>query len=77
MVLSKNRLPEESKLTNFIDLAHDAGLTVYCYTFRTETVPPQYASFAELVETFADAGADGLITDFPDQVRAHLPANIK
>jgi glycerophosphoryl diester phosphodiesterase len=77
MVLSKNRLPKESKLTNFIDLAHDAGLTVFCYTFRTECVPPEFASFTELVETFANAGADGLITDFPDQVRAHLPAQVK
>lgn len=49
--------------------AHDAGLAVHPYTFRTDELPPGFLSFEELVRFFVvDIGIDGLFTDFPDQV---------
>ncbi len=77
MLLTRSRIPGDPQLTDLIDLAHEAGLEVCCYTFRSETVPPQFATFADLVETFTAAGLDGFITDFPDKVRAHLPAAVR
>jgi glycerophosphoryl diester phosphodiesterase len=76
MLLTKNRIPGEAQASNFIGVAHDAGLDVVCYTFRTDAVPPQFAGFEELVETFEDAGIEGFITDFPDKVRAEFQAGV-
>jgi glycerophosphoryl diester phosphodiesterase len=73
MLLTKSRIPGDPKLTSFIELAHAAGLDVFCYTFRTDMVPPQFTSFAELVETFTAAGIEGFITDFPDKTRLSIP----
>jgi glycerophosphoryl diester phosphodiesterase len=77
MLLAMTREPDGFQLAELIELAHDAGLTVYCYTFRVETVPKEFASFEELVETFTEAHLDGIITDFPDKVRVALPAAVK
>ncbi len=77
MLLTKSGIPDDPQITDLIDLAHDAGLEVYCYTFRSETVPPQFATFAELVEAFTAAGLDGFITDYADKVREHLPAPVR
>jgi glycerophosphoryl diester phosphodiesterase len=77
MLLTRSRIPGNPQLAELIELAHAAKLTVYCYTFRTETVPPQFAGFAELVEAFDAAEIDGFITDFPDKVRESLPAVVR
>jgi glycerophosphoryl diester phosphodiesterase len=77
MLLSRSRIPGNPQLAELIELAHAAKLTVYCYTFRTETVPQQFAGFAKLVEAFDAAEIDGFITDFPDKVRESLSAVIR
>jgi len=58
--------PEASGL---VAAAHDAGLLVHPYTFRSDDLPPGFGTLAELVE-FCTAGLsiDGLFTDFPDHV---------
>jgi glycerophosphoryl diester phosphodiesterase len=75
MLLTNSRIPGDPKVTNFIDIAHDAGLDMVVYTFRTDALPPQFTSFEELVATFEDAGIEGFITDFPDNVRKSLQAS--
>jgi glycerophosphoryl diester phosphodiesterase len=77
MLLTRSRIPGNPQLAELIQLAHAEKLFVYCYTFRTETVPPQFAGFAELVEAFEAAEIDGFITDFPDKVRESLPAAVR
>lgn len=77
MLLTKSRLPGEAQLSNFVDLAHDARLDVFVYTFRTDALPPQFTEFAALVELFEDAGIEGFITDFPDQVRECLASTLQ
>ena len=74
--IRKSRIAGDPQVTNFIEIAHDAGLDVVCYTFRTDAVPPQFAGFEELVETFENAGIEGFITDFPDKVRAEFQAGV-
>jgi glycerophosphoryl diester phosphodiesterase len=77
MLLSRSRIPGNPQLAELVQLAHAEKLFVYCYTFRTETVPQQFTSFAELVEAFEAAEIDGFITDFPDKVRESLPAAVR
>ena len=59
--------------SGLVSRAHDAGLAVHPYTFREDDLPPGFGSFRELL-TFAvaDLSVDGLFTDFPDLVKAHL-----
>lgn len=77
MLLTRSRIPGNPQLAELVQLAHAEKLYVYCYTFRTEKVPQQFADFAELVEAFEAAEIDGFITDFPDKVRESLPAAIQ
>jgi glycerophosphoryl diester phosphodiesterase len=79
MLITKSRIPGDPQVSNFIEIAHDAGLNVVCYTFRTDALPPQFpfTSFEELVDTFQDAGIEGFITDFPDVVRNHLASTLQ
>jgi glycerophosphoryl diester phosphodiesterase len=76
MLLALTHKADGLTLAELIELAHEADLTVYCYTFRIESVPKEFSSFEELVETFTEAGVDGIITDFPDKVRSFLPATV-
>ena len=63
--------------TTLVADAHRAGLVVHPYTFRVEnaflpadfrssTVPSQYGDLFAEIETFREAGIDGLFTDNPD-----------
>jgi glycerophosphoryl diester phosphodiesterase len=76
MLLSKSRIPGDPKLTNFVEIARDAGLTVVVYTFRADALPRQFTSFENLVDTFEDAGIEGFITDFPDKLATELSAGV-
>lgn len=77
MLLTRSCIPGNPQLAELVQLAHAEKLFVYCYTFRTETVPQQFGSFEELVEAFDAAEIDGYITDFPDKVREALPAAVR
>ncbi|MFL1376265.1 glycerophosphodiester phosphodiesterase family protein [Nocardiopsis protaetiae] len=61
--------------TSLVDDAHEAGLLVHPYTFRSENhfLPPalrsdgdagEYGSFAAEYELFFELGVDGVFTDF-------------
>ena len=53
--------------SGLVQRAHDAGLAVHPYTFRSDNLPEGFASFDALLSYFIDDLAiDGLFTDFPD-----------
>ncbi|MBM4196433.1 MAG: glycerophosphodiester phosphodiesterase [Gammaproteobacteria bacterium] len=59
--------------------AHGEGLLVHPYTARRDDLPPGVHSFDQLLQqVLADAGSDGVFTDFPDLVvdfiRRRFPA---
>jgi glycerophosphoryl diester phosphodiesterase len=63
----------EAQLTSLVEQAQSRGLKVHPYTFRRDELPAAIDSFEELLDIFLlRAGIDGLFTDFPDTVRAHL-----
>jgi glycerophosphoryl diester phosphodiesterase len=76
ILLTKSRIPGAPQVNNFIDIAHHAGLDVVVYTFRSDALPPAFATLSELVDTFQDAHIEGFITDFPDRVRAEFAAGV-
>jgi glycerophosphoryl diester phosphodiesterase len=56
-----------------VSLAREAGLLVHPYTFRADDLPDGFNTFAELLTQFIDVlEVDGLFTDFPDLVLAHI-----
>lgn len=53
--------------------AHDQGLVVHPYTYRSDALPDGFDEFAELLRfTIEDLAIDGLFTDFPDAAVRHL-----
>jgi glycerophosphoryl diester phosphodiesterase len=50
--------------------AHAGGLAVHPYTFRSDDLPPGFATLGELVDyCVGELNIDGLFTDFPDRVK--------
>jgi glycerophosphoryl diester phosphodiesterase len=59
----------ERKSSLLVEQAHELGLTVHPYTFRSDDLPPGFDSFEELVRfCVLDLEVDGLFTDFTDKV---------
>ena len=55
--------------SGFVARAHEQGLVVHPYTFRSDALPPGFNSFDELLGfSIKELAIDGLFTDFPDQV---------
>lgn len=55
--------------SGFVTRAHEQGLVVHPYTFRSDALPPGFTSFDELLDfSIHELALDGLFTDFPDQV---------
>ncbi len=55
--------------------AHDAGLVVHPFTFRSDELPPGFRKFNDLLEfMIEELSIDGLFTDFPDEVQSYLVA---
>ena len=55
--------------SGFVTRAHEQGLVVHPYTFRSDALPPGFTSFDELLDfSINELALDGLFTDFPDQV---------
>jgi glycerophosphoryl diester phosphodiesterase len=53
--------------------AHERGLAVHPYTFRSDDLPAGAPDAAAVHRAlFETAGVDGLFSDFPDQTRAYL-----
>jgi glycerophosphoryl diester phosphodiesterase len=66
---------ELSDISELVSRAHKLGLFVHAYTLRADQLPPGVGSMANAVRILVDqAGLDGVFTDHPDQVIAHLPA---
>lgn len=66
--LRSDRQIEDSGL---VARAHEQGLAVHPFTFRSDDLPPGFGSFAELMRFAVDKlSIDGLFTDFPDLARA-------
>lgn len=54
--------------TGFVSAAHEAGLLVHPYTFRSDQLAPGFDSLEEMIRWFVDElSIDGLFTDFPDR----------
>lgn len=61
--------PDGEAVDNYslIHLAHERGLVIHPWTFRSDDMPSVYGSFEEMVRHFFyDIGVDGLFTDFTD-----------
>lgn len=55
--------------SGFVKRAHEQGLVVHPYTFRSDALPPGFDDFDALLAFAVDRLAiDGLFTDFPDRV---------
>jgi glycerophosphoryl diester phosphodiesterase len=55
--------------SGFVARAHEQGLVVHPYTFRSDAMPPGFDSFDELLDFgINELALDGLFTDFPDYV---------
>lgn len=53
--------------SGLVQRAHQVGLAVHPYTFRSDELPAGFATFDDLLAFFIDELAiDGLFTDFPD-----------
>lgn len=57
----------EIRPSGVVAAAHEAGLAVHPYTFRSDDLPDGFATLAELIDFCVHKLAiDGLFTDFPD-----------
>lgn len=55
--------------SGLVGKAHDQGLVVHPYTFRSDALPPGFSSFEDLVRfVLQNLTVDGLFTDFPGAV---------
>jgi len=53
--------------SGLVSSAHNEGLVVHPYTFRTDALPGGFENFEELLRyTIDELAIDGLFTDFPD-----------
>ena len=73
-VVPRKILGQAGAPTDLISRAHACGFQVWVYTFREKTglLGLTGSSMAEEIRRFADLGADGLFTDYPDKARAAL-----
>lgn len=59
--------------TGLVARAHDQGLVVHPFTFRSDALPPGFQDFEHLLRyTVDELAIDGLFTDFPGQVAKFL-----
>ena len=53
--------------------AHELGLVVHPYTFRSDALPPGFGTFDEMIRFFTrESPVDGMFTDFPGEILAIL-----
>jgi glycerophosphoryl diester phosphodiesterase len=64
------------QFTDLVESAHRHGLAVHPYTARADDLPAGVTDLEQLLELFiAQAGVDGLFTDFPDRMRRFVDRN--
>jgi glycerophosphoryl diester phosphodiesterase len=67
----------EAVLSELADRAHNCGLAIHPYTFRSDELPTGVDSFDELLTIFLkQARVDGLFTDFPDKARHYIDSHM-
>lgn len=63
----------KAESTGLVETAHDLGLIVHPYTYRSDDLPEGFVSLDDLVRfCVMDLEVDGLFTDFTDLVVAQL-----
>lgn len=61
------------RATGLLNEAHELGLVVHPYTFRSDALAPGFGDFGEMLRFFTrELPVDGLFTDFPGEVVAFL-----
>lgn len=71
LVISDESTPDNIIVTDLVSLAHQHGMAVHPYTFRSDEgrVPAYARDFEHMLELFYfEADVDGVFTDFPDTV---------
>ncbi|MBC7004625.1 glycerophosphodiester phosphodiesterase [Photobacterium sp. BZF1] len=70
MVVSDESTKGNIKLTGLVKAAHEAGMQVHPYTFRSDEgrIPAYANDFNDMLDIFYNtADVDGVFTDFPDK----------
>ena len=64
------------RVTGLVAAAHELGLAVHPFTFRSDALPSYAQDYDQLVSIFiAEARIDGMFTDFPDKT-IHIRDNV-
>ncbi len=63
-------LDKEGRSNGVIERAHQLGLDVHPWTFRSDQLPDQYPNPQAEFDFFFDLGVDGVFTDFCNDARA-------
>ncbi|MEJ2762612.1 glycerophosphodiester phosphodiesterase [Photobacterium sp. MCCC 1A19761] len=77
MVVSDESTKGNIKLTGLVKAAHEQGMQVHPYTFRSDTgrIPAYANDFSDMLDIFYNtANVDGVFTDFPDKAVHFLEA---
>jgi glycerophosphoryl diester phosphodiesterase len=77
LIVAPGSVAGNIRVTKLVELAHELGLVVHPYTFRSDLLPAYAADYAELLEIFLDdIGVDGVFTDFPDLTVEYIESNL-
>lgn len=64
--------------SGIVEMAHEAGLLVHPYTFRSDSLAPGFGSFEAMLEFAVETlDVDGLFTDFTDKARRFVDADAR
>lgn len=80
MLVDDKSTKENLIITDLAKNAHNAGLKIHPYTFRSDTgrIPPYAENFDDLLNIFYyRVGVDGVFTDFPDKAVKFLQQQIQ
>ncbi|MDH5434405.1 MAG: glycerophosphodiester phosphodiesterase [Gammaproteobacteria bacterium] len=69
MLVDVESQPDDLKISHMVKEAHQAGMVVHPYTFRTDEghIPPFAKDFNDMLDIyFNQVGVDGVFTDYPD-----------
>ncbi|MGR5061751.1 glycerophosphodiester phosphodiesterase [Photobacterium sp. DNB22_13_2] len=75
MVVSDDSEKGNIKLTGLVKAAHEVGMQVHPYTFRSDEgrIPAYANDFNDMLDIFyKTANVDGVFTDFPDKAVSYL-----
>ena len=77
LIVDPQSTPDDLRVTDLVERAHELELVVHPYTFRRDLLPGYVEDFAELHKVFFDdIGIDGVFTDFPDLTVQYIESNL-